>query len=34
MVICPVGGGGMIAGTSLACHYLDSDIKVLGAEPD
>lgn len=32
-VIVPVGGGGLIAGTSLAAHYFGNDCKVYGAEP-
>lgn len=32
-VIAPVGGGGLIAGTSLAAHYFAADCKVIGAEP-
>jgi threonine dehydratase len=33
MVIVPVGGGGLIAGTALAAHYFGNDCKVIGAEP-
>ncbi|NNK77065.1 MAG: pyridoxal-phosphate dependent enzyme, partial [Maribacter sp.] len=33
MVIVPVGGGGLIAGTALAVHYFSDDCKVIGAEP-
>ncbi|MBT8299850.1 MAG: pyridoxal-phosphate dependent enzyme [Maribacter sp.] len=33
MVIVPVGGGGLIAGTALAAHYFGDDCKVIGAEP-
>lgn len=33
MVIAPVGGGGLLSGTSLAVHYLNPNIIVLGAEP-
>lgn len=32
-VIAPVGGGGLIAGTSLAAHYFGKDCKVIGGEP-
>jgi threonine dehydratase len=31
--ITPVGGGGLLSGTALACHYLSPDTKVLAAEP-
>lgn len=34
MVVVPVGGGGLIAGMSIALHALAPDIKVIGAEPD
>ena len=33
VVIAPVGGGGLISGTSLAAHGLRPDVRVLGAEP-
>ena len=33
IVIIPVGGGGLAAGTSLTCHYLAPQIEVLAAEP-
>ncbi len=32
-IIAPVGGGGLIAGTSLAAHYFGNACKVIGAEP-
>ncbi len=32
-IICPVGGGGLIAGTALATHYVSKNCKVIGAEP-
>ena len=32
-ILSPVGGGGLIAGTSLAVHYFGKDCKVVGAEP-
>jgi threonine dehydratase len=32
-IFCPVGGGGLIAGSSLAAHYFGTDCKVLGGEP-
>lgn len=33
VVVVPVGGGGLIAGTALAAHYFGNDCKVIGAEP-
>ena len=33
VVIVPVGGGGLIAGTAAAAHYLSPKTKVFGAEP-
>ena len=32
-IFCPVGGGGLIAGSALAAHYFGSDCKVYGGEP-
>lgn len=32
-IVVPVGGGGLISGTSIAVHGLDSRIKVIGVEP-
>ena len=32
-VIAPVGGGGLISGTAIAAHGINSNIKVFGAEP-
>jgi len=32
-VIAPVGGGGLLSGTLLTCHYLFPNVKVIGAEP-
>lgn len=32
-IIAPIGGGGLIAGTSLAAHYFGNDCKVIGGEP-
>ncbi|MCT4613943.1 MAG: threonine/serine dehydratase [Marinifilaceae bacterium] len=32
-IICPVGGGGLIAGTALAAKYHNSNCTILGAEP-
>lgn len=33
-VIAPVGGGGLLSGTALVCHYLAPGIRVIAAEPD
>ena len=33
VVIAPVGGGGLISGTALAAHGVDSSMRVIGAEP-
>ena len=33
VVIAPVGGGGLLAGTALAANYLDYYIETIGAEP-
>ncbi|MFH1936742.1 MAG: pyridoxal-phosphate dependent enzyme, partial [Bacteroidota bacterium] len=32
-VMAPVGGGGLLSGTALACHYLAPQIGVIAAEP-
>lgn len=32
-VFCPVGGGGLVAGTILAAHHLSVNTKVVGCEP-
>lgn len=32
-VVTPVGGGGLIAGTSLAAYYFGDNCKVIGGEP-
>lgn len=32
-VVCPVGGGGLIAGTALAVKYFGKNCKCYGAEP-
>ena len=34
LVIAPVGGGGLLSGTALACHYFSPGTKVIAAEPD
>lgn len=33
IIIAPVGGGGLLSGTSIAVKEIDKNIKVLGAEP-
>lgn len=33
-IITPVGGGGLLSGTSLSTHYLSPTTKVIGAEPE
>ncbi len=32
-IVCPVGGGGILAGTALAAHWFSPNTKVFGAEP-
>ncbi len=32
-IFCPVGGGGLIAGSSLAAHYFGKKCQVYGGEP-
>ena len=34
IVLCPVGGGGLLAGTGLAAKSLRPKIKVIAAEPE
>lgn len=33
VIVTPVGGGGLIAGTALAAHYFGSQCLVIGGEP-
>jgi len=33
-ILTPVGGGGLIAGTCLACHHLSDHAKAVGVEPE
>jgi threonine dehydratase len=33
-VIAPVGGGGLLSGTSIAAKGLKADVRVIGAEPE
>jgi len=32
-IFCPVGGGGLIAGSCMAAHYFGEDCRVYGGEP-
>ena len=34
LVLCPVGGGGLLAGTAIAAKHLRPAIKVIAAEPE
>jgi len=33
-IVTPVGGGGLLSGTSISAKYLNPDIEIIGAEPD
>ncbi|WP_439488617.1 pyridoxal-phosphate dependent enzyme [Algoriphagus sp.] len=33
MIMAPVGGGGLLAGTALVAHYLNPNLEVIAAEP-
>lgn len=33
LLVTPVGGGGLLAGTALAAHYFGKNCKTIGAEP-
>ena len=33
-IVAPVGGGGLLSGTSIAAKYLNADIEIIGAEPE
>ena len=33
VILCPVGGGGLLAGTALAAHYFGNQCLVIGGEP-
>ncbi|MDX1313864.1 MAG: pyridoxal-phosphate dependent enzyme [Eudoraea sp.] len=33
VIVTPVGGGGLIAGSALAAHYFGNNCQVIGAEP-
>jgi threonine dehydratase len=32
-IVAPVGGGGLLSGTALSCHYFSPQTKVIAAEP-
>lgn len=34
LIIAPVGGGGLLSGTILACRYFSPGTRVIGAEPE
>jgi threonine dehydratase len=34
LVMCPIGGGGLLAGTAVAAKSMRPDIKVIAAEPE
>ena len=34
MIVAPVGGGGLLSGTSLSAHYFSPSTKVYAAEPE
>lgn len=34
IVIAPVGGGGLLAGTALTCHYTNPKVQVYAGEPE
>ncbi len=33
LVMAPVGGGGLLSGTALSCHYLRPGLRVIAGEP-
>jgi threonine dehydratase len=33
VIVCPIGGGGLISGAAVAAHGIDARVRVLGAEP-
>ena len=33
ILVCPVGGGGLLSGTALAAKYFSPETRVIGAEP-
>ncbi|MDG1902675.1 MAG: pyridoxal-phosphate dependent enzyme [Bacteroidales bacterium] len=34
LILCPVGGGGLISGTAISANYFGHNIQVIGCEPD
>jgi threonine dehydratase len=34
MIVAPVGGGGLLSGTALACHFFADSVQVIAAEPE
>jgi threonine dehydratase len=34
IILCPVGGGGLLSGTALSVHYFSEGTKVIACEPD
>lgn len=34
ILLCPVGGGGLIGGVSLAFYYISPETQIIGVEPD
>jgi threonine dehydratase len=34
IMMAPVGGGGLLSGTALSCHYFSPKTKVIAAEPE
>lgn len=34
IIITPVGGGGLLSGTSIAAKHINPNVKVIGAEPE
>lgn len=33
IILCPIGGGGLISGTALSAHFYEKNIKVIACEP-
>ncbi len=34
IVLAPLGGGGLLSGTTIAVHSMNSEIKIIGTEPE
>lgn len=34
LILCPVGGGGLLSGTALSAHYFGDHVDVIACEPD